>query len=243
MKVTFRVDDVSPHMDWERFERLAGLFKRNGVRPLMGVIPDCRDPELLKLPFAPDGWDKIRALKASGWSVAQHGFQHLYTTDSPGFLGINPYSEFAGLNEAAQIAKIKAGMDILNTLGLKSDIFMAPAHSFDGNTLTALRLLGFRYVTDGYGLFPYNRRGLKFIPCQASAPKNTLVGLMTVCLHPNTMHDKAFEVLGQWMTTHRRRAIDFSEALNVRGTFVFGRLSERGILRYRKYKKLQRISP
>jgi predicted deacetylase len=71
---------------------------------------------------------------------------------------------------------IARGKELLRKKELATDIFMAPAHSYDKNTIKALGQLGFRYVTDGYSLFPYIIGSLKFIPCQSSKPVGGLFG-------------------------------------------------------------------
>jgi predicted deacetylase len=237
MKLAFRVDDVSPYMDWDRFRRLADIFNRHGVKPLLGVIPDNRDPALLKLPHNAGGWDELLALSEKGWPTAQHGYRHLYVTKNPGLLGINSYSEFAGLDLETQYVMLHNGKRSLEEHGLKSDIFMAPAHSFDRNTLRALRKLGFRTVTDGYSLFPYTRYGLKFIPCQSSQPRNLRAGVMTVCLHPNTMEEGEMESLDRWISGHRALVRDYAELLESRSLGAFSRAGEKVILLVRKLKK------
>jgi predicted deacetylase len=237
MKVTFRLDDVSPHMAWDKFDALADLFKKHGVRPLLGVIPDNRDPELLKLPSRADGWERIMVLESEGWTTAQHGFRHEYKTTDAGLLGINGYSEFAGVDYETQLETLSEGQQILREHGLDTDIFMAPAHSFDQNTLKALKSLGFRYVTDGYSLFPYNRRGLKFIPCQTSRPRKTPLGLVTVCLHPNTMPDEALAELDGWIGQNRQVVCDYADALKTPGLGLISRLTENAVLFMRRREK------
>ncbi len=237
MKVAFRIDDVTPHMDWEKFSVLAGIFKHYGVKPLMGVIPENRDPELLKLPYREDGWARIKALSELGWMTAQHGLTHVYTTNEPGLLGINRYSEFAGIDYETQLKMLAEGQKILRGQGLFTDIFMAPAHSFDKNTLKALRALGFRYITDGYSLFPYKRGGLKFIPCQASSPRKMPFGLMTVCLHPNTMREDALSALENWLEQNISCVCDYSEMLMTPALGPVSRAMEKAVLAVRSIKK------
>jgi glycosyltransferase involved in cell wall biosynthesis len=237
MKVAFRIDDVTTHMDWDKFDRLAALFDRYGVRPLLGVIPDNRDPALLKLPDREDGWARIRALRDRGWPVAQHGLYHVYTTAASGLLGINDRSEFAGVGYETQLDMLSEGKKLLEERGLPTDIFMAPAHSYDHNTLKALRALGFRYVSDGYSLRPYRRWGLKFIPCQTAAPRRIPFGLQTVCLHPNTMREEMFGSLENWLKRSGRRVCAYSAALETPGLGFLSLAAEKLILAMRKVKK------
>ena len=63
---------------------------------------------------------------------------------------LNDFSEFAGLGFEQQFAMLEKGKAILESHGIKTDIFMAPAHSYDRNTLNALQKLGFTKMTDGF---------------------------------------------------------------------------------------------
>ncbi len=237
MKVTFRIDDVSLYMNWENFNYLVELFNKNSIKPLLGVIPDNKDPKLCRLTYNSGGWDEIVQLKERGWMIAQHGYKHLYLTKNPGILGINQYSEFAGIDYSTQYEMIAKGKKLLAQIGLASNIFMAPAHSYDTNTLIALKQLDFRYVTDGYSIFPYENNSLKFIPCQKSQPINGLVGLLTVCLHPNTMVSGDFEKLNKWIVGNPHKICDYSCALNYPSYGMLSKAIEKLVLSLRYVKK------
>ena len=79
--------------------------------------------------------------------------------------------------------------------GVASDIFMAPSHALDITTMRALRQTGFRFVTDGVALWPYEERGLIFVPQLFSYPRHFGVGIYTLCYHLDTMDDSSFQVL------------------------------------------------
>ena len=46
MPLAFRMDDITPGMHWRRFEQFVALFDAHGVKPLLGVVPENRDPKL-----------------------------------------------------------------------------------------------------------------------------------------------------------------------------------------------------
>ncbi len=75
--------------------------------------------------------------------MAMHGYQHIYGTSKGGIFPLNHFSEFAGEPLEEQRKKIAAGRQILENHGVHTDIFMAPGHSYDRNTLTALMENGF----------------------------------------------------------------------------------------------------
>ena len=237
MKVAFRIDDVTTHMDWDKFDRVVEIFNRYDIKPLIGIIPNNRDPELLQLPYRKDGWERIQALNAKGWPTAQHGYQHVYTTCESGLLGINDSSEFAGIDYETQYSMLSEGKKILEESGLGTNIFMAPAHSYDLNTLEALRALGFKYVTDGYSLHPYMRNGLKFIPCQTAVPRRVPFGLQTVCLHPNTMKENTFLLMENWLQRNRHHVCDYEEAIQLPGRGCLSTANEKIVLSIRNLKR------
>ena len=95
--------------------------------------------------------------------VAMHGLNHLYTTKKAGLFPIGGKSEFAGLSFEKQKKMIGEGKHLLKDRGIITDIFMAPSHSFDKNTLKALKDNGFTKITDGFGAIPFVHRVWYFI--------------------------------------------------------------------------------
>lgn len=208
-----RLDDIAPHLDWPRFERLERVFDEFGIRPLIGVIPDNRDPQLLQFPeLAGDFWEKVRSLQARGWEIAQHGFQHVYVTHDGGLLGVNGLSEFAGLPFEEQFDKLARGQRILREHGLRFETFMAPSHSFDRLTLRALRELGFTTVTDGFAPWPSIEHGLIFLPQWLANPRVLPLGVQTFCLHVNVMTEGQIRRVEQFVADHHREFLTFPEA-------------------------------
>ncbi len=200
----FRLDDISPWMDWERFERIHQIFKKYGVAPLIGIVPDNRDEKLNIGDEKTDFWEYMGRLEQEeGWVLSQHGYQHTYVTNCGGMLKVNGQSEFAGLPLGEQETKIRAGKEILQKHGIHATMFMAPSHSYDKATLKALKALDFEGVTDGYTDRSYRRDGLVFIPCTVSKPvipKDNCVN--TACYHPNMMSDEEFKELEAFLEKH-----------------------------------------
>jgi predicted deacetylase len=186
----FRMDDICPTMSRERFARFESLFKANDIRPLLGIVPDNRDANLVIDEVNPNFWTDMRSLVNDwGWSVAQHGDTHKYETRDGGLLNVSSNSEFAGLSYEVQRAKLEHGAAILKSHELATDIFMAPSHSYDRVTLKALLDTGFRYVTDGYSYYPYTQQGLNFVPCQSGRPRDFPFGVVTIAIHANNTTD------------------------------------------------------
>lgn len=203
-QLLIRLDDITPDMDWEKFERLAALFEQYQIHPIIGVVPDNRDETLHIQEPKTDFWERMLALKDKGWVIAQHGFQHVYVNRKSGLLGVNPFSEFAGLPYREQYQKLREGLEILRQKGVSSTMFMAPGHTFDRKTLKALKKLGFTSVTDGYCSRPYRRAGLLFLPCTLSEPRLPK-RFDTLCLHANGMEQAQFDALAEFIGRYRKR--------------------------------------
>ena len=114
-KYIFRLDDICENMNWENFDKIKQIFIENDVKPIIGVIPNNQDKELKSYPkCSGDFWKEVKELQdEKGWTVALHGYNHVYDTCDSGILGINNRSEFAGLSKEVQNEKIKDGIEIL----------------------------------------------------------------------------------------------------------------------------------
>lgn len=203
-----RLDDITPDMDMNRFQKVKAILDRYQICPLIGVVPENQDTTLHKEDNREDFWHTIKELRRIGWKVAQHGTFHLYETDDSGLLGINPFSEYAGLPYQTQLQKLQLGKKILEDRGIVTDIFMAPGHTYDCNTLRALAECGFKVVTDGLYKKPYCENGLLFIPCRLRGYKKPR-GIDTICLHTNLMDEKAVQELEVFCKNYRDIIVDF----------------------------------
>ncbi len=201
-QLLIRLDDITPDMNWENFEIIRTIFEKHHIAPIIGVVPDNRDKGLSIAPERADFWDIIRELHKQGWTIAQHGYQHTYVTKKSGLLKLNPFSEFAGLPYEEQKEKLANGQEILHKQGICAKMFMAPGHTYDRNTLKALKELGFTTVTDGYSSCLYRANGLVFIPCTLAKPKLPKA-VDTLCLHINGMVRAEFEELDRFIEKHR----------------------------------------
>jgi predicted deacetylase len=210
----FRLDDVCENMNWDNYYLVRSIFLDNDIRPIIGVIPENKDETLLKYPRCNfNFWDEIYWLQNSkGWSVALHGYNHVYVSKDSGLLGINNKSEFAGLSKEQQESKIKKGLEIFNDKKIRIDAFMAPAHSFDKITIECLKNNGINVVTDGYSLYPYYEDGILFVPQLFSRPRRMPFGIYTWCLHTNTMSEESIKELDKFIKLNRDNVISFYEA-------------------------------
>lgn len=196
MRIAFRLDDITADMDYAKFDRIRAMFHAAGVKPLIGVVPDPQDPKLHYREPDPGFWDLVHELQADGWVVSMHGLTHIYTTTSGGMLPLNRQSEFAGLPYEQQEDMIRKGREILASHGIDTDIFMAPSHSYDANTIKALLANGFTRMTDGFGTQPYTYKGMTFYPISFNRGKvlqnKAGAGCTTFVLHTNVMEESDF---------------------------------------------------
>src|SRR5579871_6358303 len=111
-ELLLRFDDLCPTMNWAAWFKIEEALQKNGVRPLVAVIPDNHDPQFRIVPPRSDFWDHVRRWQSLGWTIGLHGYQHAYVTRSAGLLGIHRASEFAGLPLEEQAHKIKRALEI-----------------------------------------------------------------------------------------------------------------------------------
>lgn len=213
-KYIFRLEDICETMNWRKFERLKNLFFQYEIKPILSIIPQNRDEILNIDPPNPNFWQEIRELVKKGWKVAMHGFEHKYINQNGGILKINFKSEFAGLSYEDQLEKIKKGKEILKSQNIETDIFVAPGHSFDKNTLKALKEVGFKVISDGIALYPFEKYGILWIPQIAWRPKKFRIGLITFCLHPNFMEESDFEKLEKFLKENKKNIGKFDDFIN-----------------------------
>jgi glycosyltransferase involved in cell wall biosynthesis/predicted deacetylase len=179
-----RFDDICPTMDWSTWNAVEELLIAQGVKPILAVIPDNRDPTLMIDPPAPDFWDRVRGWQARGWAIGLHGYQHLRVNSEPGILGFPSKSEFAGLPYEEQLHKLNLGLEIFARERVRPDVWIAPSHSFDLVTVAALRDLGIRTISDGLAIGPYqDHQGTVWIPQQYSMMRPMPWGVWTFCYH------------------------------------------------------------
>jgi predicted deacetylase len=72
-------------MNIKKWQEMESLLDRHGIRPIVGVIPHNLDPSLVnKFEYNQKFWDLVINWEAKGWTVAMHGYNHVYETTSGG---------------------------------------------------------------------------------------------------------------------------------------------------------------
>jgi len=214
LKISVRLDDICPTMNWTNFYKVMELCEKYGVKPLLGVVPDNQDKKLVVDNNNQNFFQVMRNLQEKGVSFAQHGLDHVYRNHKGGILKLNKNSDFVGLSKEEQKELLKQGLEILKKENIRTEIYMAPSHSYDKNTILALNELGFKYVTDGYTNFNYLWHGLKFIPCMHTFKiRKEVSGICTLCLHINTMSEDDLQEFENTLKKYEKSLCDYSELL------------------------------
>lgn len=181
-----RFDDICPTMNWDVWQQIEKILLQNRLEPILAIVPDNRDSSLMVREARSDFWATARSWQARGWTIGVHGYQHLYVTDRPGLVPINARSEFAGLSEREQKAKLKKALAVFQRERITPEVWVAPAHSFDAVTLRVLKRLGLATVSDGLYLNPIkDALGITYIPQQLWRLRPMRFGLWTICYHHN----------------------------------------------------------
>ena len=208
-----RLDDACPTMNHERWGHMEAILDTYDIKPLVGVIPHNEDPRQLIDLADTKFWSLVNAWEQKGWAIALHGYNHCYTSKN-GLKGLNPfwkYSEFAGLPIEVQREKIRLGVSIMQENSIFPKYFFAPGHTFDENTLTALRdESDIRIISDTIARKPYRYGNFIFIPqfgghCQ----EMKIPGIFTFCLHPSTMSNESFDKTAKFLQNHSHEFTSF----------------------------------
>lgn len=207
-----RFDDICPTMNWRVWSRLQPVLDQHGVKPIMAVVPDNQDEHLVVDPPRNDFWAQVRRWQAAGWTIALHGFQHHYENTEAGLLGLNPFSEFAGLPEPVQRHKLEQALRIFAQHGVRADAWVAPAHSFDAVTVRLLLEHGVKVISDGFYARPVRHLGAAWIPQQLWRFRPAPAGLWTVCYHHNAFDDAAIGRFAADMARYAGRIVGVPDA-------------------------------
>ena len=209
-RVFIRLDDACPKRDIAKWNQIESLLDKYAIRPLVGVIPDCKDPDMDEYPYDDLFWSEtIVRWKKKKWIFALHGYEHIFNTQDAGINPVNRRSEFAGLSLEKQRLMIKKGIEILNSYGIHPKVFFAPAHTYDDNTLNALKIESdIRVISDTPANDVYCNYGFTFIPQQSGRVRVLPFKTITFCYHPNVMNDSEFIQLEEYMKKHKMKSYE-----------------------------------
>lgn len=208
-KYIIRLDDASEHMDYAKWNPYFELFDKHNIKPIIAVIPFNRDIKMVIKNPDDKFWDKVRLWQQRGYHIALHGYEHVYSNAKSGIIGLNKYSEFAGILIELQQSMLAKANRKFEEEGINANIFVAPAHSFDKNTLVALKKsTNIKYVSDGFYLNPILKDGFNWIPQQLWKPETKSKGVWTICYHPETMEKSDIYKLETFIRDNCHQIVD-----------------------------------
>ncbi len=205
-KYIIRLDDACPTMNGRNWKRVEKLLNSYDIKPIVAVIPNNKDPKLMIDKVNKEFWREVKRWQDKKWDIALHGFEHRYVTKERSLVPINEYSEFAGLPLDKQKDKIREAINIFKQHNINCNIWVAPAHSFDKNTIKALKdESNIDIISDGIAWSPYYQYDMHWIPQQLWKPREMPFGVWTICYHPDEMKDKDFEILENFLEKNSKK--------------------------------------
>ena len=184
---------------------------------MLGVIPINKDPELLKFPKNDVFWEKVKDWKKKGWEITMHGCNHLYTqkSDKKDIFNYGGNSEFYGLDYFSQLKKIKNGLEEFKKRGIEIRSFFAPNHVYDKNTLLALKESNIKIIIDGYGLFPFYRDEILFIPQLFYKEIFLPLGIQSTQIHINDWDNKNYNNFETFIEKNYNKTVNLDYIISV----------------------------
>ena len=193
-KYLIRLDDACPTIDVKKWNSVFKILDKYNIKPIVAVIPNNEDEKMLKNNYDNEFWNKVRDWQEKGYHIALHGYNHRHISKHSGIIHMNNRSEFAGVNIEIQRDKIKKAWQIFKQNKIIPNIWIAPSHTFDKNTLKVLKeSTTIKIISDGIAFYPYTENNFFWIPQQLWWFVKKNKGIWTICLHPNEMNDKQIE--------------------------------------------------
>lgn len=205
-----RLDDASEYQNKTNWMKIEKLLDNYNIKPIVGIIPQNKDESMNKKYKKNDYfWETAKKWQDKGWIVSMHGYEHLYITNNGGINPVQKRSEFAGLSKKEQCKKIKEGYNILNSKGIKPMVFFAPSHTFDRNTIYALKKeTPIRIISDTIAADIYFDSDMYYIPVQSGRVRKLPFKTCTFCYHPNEMTEQDFFSLEQFLKSNKNRFME-----------------------------------
>ena len=194
-KYILRLDDANHFSNFNKWNKIEKILKKYDIKPIVAVIPQNQDLRLQSSSFNKKFWEKVRNWERKGWSIAAHGYTHKFHSIPRNklYYPFYNFSELAGLSLDDQKTLIKKTLNLFKLNKIIPKIWISPAHSFDLNTLKALKASSnIRIISDGIALKPFFENEFYFIPQQLWEIKQRYCGTWTICFHPDTMSDDDF---------------------------------------------------
>ncbi len=214
--IVIRFDDIAPNMNWEMMDKCETILNKFNIKPVLGVIPNNKDEELLNYPEREEFWDTVKKWELDNWTIAMHGYTHVYDkeTNKMDFFGYGGRSEFCGHSLVEQNSRLKKGLQIFRENNIKIKTFFSPNHTYDTNTFEALINNNIYQVIDGYGLSPYEYKNIRFMPQLFYKLLMFPYGIQSTQIHLNYWKNEDFEHFKKFIEKNYRKIISLDEAFS-----------------------------
>lgn len=220
-----RLDDACERMDLTKWNKVEDILDKYSIKPLVGVIAKCEDKDMNSYSFNCDFWNLVDRWLDKNWDIGLHGFNHVYSSNCGGINPVHKRSEFAGLPLAEQKEKMKNAIAVFSKHGIHPKVFIAPSHTFDSNTLLALKEeTNIQFISDTVAWKPYFEDGFVFVPQQSGHFRKLHGGIFTFCYHPNTMSDDDFLRFENFISKYRKLFIKFPDTIVKRKKNLFDKM-------------------
>ena len=155
-----------------------------------------------------------------------HGFNHLYIKKQTKMIILNmaENQNFLANHYEDQSDKINRGLKIFRQNNIEIRSFFAPNHTYDINTFIALKNSGIFEVIDGYGLKPYKKDQIKFIPQLFYKFFFLPFGLQTTQIHLNKINDKNFNDFKKFVEKKYNLFVNYDQALSLLSNKLIDRI-------------------
>lgn len=213
--ILIRLDDIAENMNWPLMKKCESLFDKYNIKPLLGVVSNNKDPELLSNQKNDKFWDQIRKWKEKNWEISMHGFTHVYDqeTKKKDYFNYGGGSEFFGHSYEEQFSRINKSLEIFKKENIEVRSFFAPNHTYDLNTFSALKNNNIQNIIDGYGLMPFKRNNINFIPQLFYREILLPFGIQSTQVHLNYWNENDFQAFEKFIIKNNSKVISFDEAL------------------------------
>ncbi len=214
--ILIRLDDIAENMNWSLMRKCEDLFDKHKIKPLLGVVSNNQDTELLSYEKNDQFWSQVRAWKKKNWEIAMHGYTHIYDKDTfkKDYFNYGGKSEFFGHSFDEQFSRIQKSLMIFKKENIEIRSFFAPNHTYDQNTFSALKKNNIINVIDGYGIMPYSKNNLNFIPQLFYKQILLPFGIQSTQIHLNYWSDNDFEKFRDFIEKNKSKIISFDQAIS-----------------------------
>ena len=238
--ILIRFDDIAPNMNWKMMDKCERLLNEYKIKPVIGVIPNNQDPELMAYEKRDKFWQIIENWKKKNWEIAMHGYTHVYDTETNkrDYFKYGGKSEFFGHSFKEQLSRLVKGKKIFDQNNIVINTFFAPNHTYDFNTFSALKNVGISRIIDGYGLSPFVKNEITFLPQLFYKLIFIPFGIQSTQLHINYWNENDFIKFEKFIKKYHAKIIDIDTAFSKQNENLLIKISNIFIEPVLKFKRV-----